>query len=356
MNLPFLITATAITVYIDGAPKTISATHPNFEPLREAIRNDDEEAVRDLADVTGHVQRASDGRVQVVDGEVMFEGRPVHNSLTSRILTMLAEGFNVEPLMAFMDNLMDNPSRRAVMELYDFLEACDLPITPDGHFLAYKKVRENYTDIHSGRFDNSVGAINEMPRNEVDEDKYRTCSVGLHFCSYSYLPRFGGAPGNRVMVVKVNPADVVAIPADYQNSKGRTWRYEVVDELEDWHNNTLKPNFTDEYGSDEFEDWEEDGLLDDFDPDFDDEYDDWYDDVMDDGDDDWYIGRPGTHPAKPMDGPLPGRTVLTEGLVRTIKRHLAYGQSLTQISNDTGVSRRHIARIRDGEAWPHVRV
>jgi hypothetical protein len=33
------------------------------------------------------------------------------------------------------------------------------------------------------------------------------------------------------MIVKINPADVVSIPSDYDNTKGRTWRYEVVGEI-----------------------------------------------------------------------------------------------------------------------------
>lgn len=37
------------------------------------------------------------------------------------------------------------------------------------------------------------------------------------------------------MILKINPADVVAIPADYNNTKGRTCRYEVIGEYtEDW--------------------------------------------------------------------------------------------------------------------------
>ncbi|MHA1290409.1 MAG: hypothetical protein ACTSPB_23760 [Candidatus Thorarchaeota archaeon] len=129
-----------------------------------------------------------------------------------------------------MTNLKDNPSKRAVDELYGFLEKNLLPLTPDGHFVAYKKVRDNYMDIHSGTFNNSVGQICEMARNEVDEDKDRTCSSGLHFCSLEYLPSFGGWSGSRVMLVKINPRDVVSIPSDYNNSKGRACRYEVIGE------------------------------------------------------------------------------------------------------------------------------
>ena len=129
-----------------------------------------------------------------------------------------------------MENLMNNPSYRAVNELYGFLEKNSLPITPDGCFLAYKKVRNDYMDIHSGTFNNSVGYICEMERNQVDDNQNNTCSSGLHFCSKEYLNHFGSGD-SRTMIVKINPADVVSIPTDYNNSKGRTCRYTVIGEL-----------------------------------------------------------------------------------------------------------------------------
>jgi hypothetical protein len=127
-----------------------------------------------------------------------------------------------------MENLLENPSKRSVDELYGFLEKNNLPITPDGHFLAYKKVRNDYKDVYSGTMDNSPGQVVTMPRNKVDDDKDRTCSVGLHFCSEGYLNHFGG---ERVVIVKVNPRDVVSIPSDYNNTKGRACQYEVIGEV-----------------------------------------------------------------------------------------------------------------------------
>jgi hypothetical protein len=127
-----------------------------------------------------------------------------------------------------MHNLMANPSARAVSELYGFLEKGGMPITPDGYFLAYKKVRANYKDCHSGTMDNSVGKVVQMERNAVNDDKDITCSHGLHFCSRSYLDHFGG---DRIVIVKINPADVVSIPSDYNDAKGRACRYEVIGEL-----------------------------------------------------------------------------------------------------------------------------
>jgi hypothetical protein len=142
---------------------------------------------------------------------------------------MYQDGFPIEPMVNFMENLMLNPSKRAVTELYGFLEKGNLPITPDGHFLAYKKVKQDYTDCYTGTMDNSVGQVVEMERNSVDDDQNRTCSTGLHFCSREYLNHFGG---ERVMILKINPRDVVSIPNDYNDTKGRACRYEVIDEID----------------------------------------------------------------------------------------------------------------------------
>jgi hypothetical protein len=75
---------------------------------------------------------------------------------------------------------------------------------------------------------NAPGCILEMERNQVDDNKDQTCSTGLHFCGMSYLSCFGG---ERTVIVKINPRDVVSIPSDYNEAKGRACRYEVVGEL-----------------------------------------------------------------------------------------------------------------------------
>jgi acyl carrier protein len=139
------------------------------------------------------------------------------------------EGFDVQPMLSFLENLMQNPSKRAVDELYGFLEQNSLPITEDGHFVAYKRVRDDYMDFYTGKMDNSVGKEVKMERNQVDDDKDRTCSTGLHFCSLEYLPHYHSNQG-RIVIVKINPADVVSIPSDYNNAKGRACRYVVIEE------------------------------------------------------------------------------------------------------------------------------
>ena len=228
MSYPFLIQGSNITVIIGNTPHTISKTHITYEKVKEAIKAGDWETVKDIIEPKKMVLNYGKGHVAIKGETLYWKDKELHSALATRMIAMLQEGFPIEPMVAFMENLMANPSRQAVAELYGFLEKNNLPITPDGHFLAYKKVREDYLDCHSGTMDNSVGKIVEMERNEVDDNRNNTCSAGLHFCSHSYLAHFGGA---RTVIVKINPRDVVSIPSDYNDAKGRACRYEVIGEV-----------------------------------------------------------------------------------------------------------------------------
>jgi hypothetical protein len=229
MAFPYLIQGANIVVVIGNKAHTVSKTHITYNKVLEAIKADDWDAVAEFIEPAVVVMNYGAGNVTITGETLFWKGTPLNSYLATKMILMLQEGFPVEPMALFMENLMKNPSKRAVDELYPFLEKGQLPITPDGHFLAYKKIRKDGTDVHSGTMDNSVGMVVEMERNTVDDDKNRTCSAGLHFCSKDYLGNFGG---DRVMILKINPADVVSIPSDYNDSKGRACRYEVIGELD----------------------------------------------------------------------------------------------------------------------------
>ena len=213
---------------IKNKPHTISKTHITYQKVVDAIKAGDWQTVEDTIDPKKVVINFGQGNVAIQGEKLFWKGTEMHGAIVNRMVQMLQDGFSVEPLVLFMENLMANPSFRAVNELYGFLERNNLPITPDGHFLAYKKVRDDYKDVYSGTFDNSVGLVVSMERNQVNDDKNQTCSAGLHFCSEGYLANFGG---QRVMILKINPRDVVSIPTDYNNTKGRCCQYEVIGEV-----------------------------------------------------------------------------------------------------------------------------
>lgn len=229
MTIPYIMGRDSITVAVNGATATVREGQANYAALREAIKTKDWDAIPDLLTPAKAVETFGAGSIKVVNGEVTMNGRVLRNGVTARILQMVAEGFDAQPLMKFLENLMANPSKTAVDELYDWLEGTLLPITEDGYFLAYKKVRNDYLSFYDGKTSNRVGETPNMPRNEVNDDRDQTCSQGLHFCSMSYLSQYYGGQG-RVMILKINPADVVSIPSDYNNAKGRAWQYLVIGE------------------------------------------------------------------------------------------------------------------------------
>ena len=228
----------AAVFVIDGKTYNISDSHKKWDEVIAAHVAEDKDALLELLDIQKAVAKYTEGdsSIRIDDGIVTWNGEVFDNALTRRMIVLVESKMPIAPLTRFMDNLMENPSATSIEELFLFLDANDLPITPDGHFLAYKKIREDYTDIYTGRFDNSVGTNPSMRRGAVDDNRGNTCSKGLHFCSKSYLAHFGSyGKTDRVVTVKINPRDVVSIPKDYGNAKGRACTYEVVGEWTDYH-------------------------------------------------------------------------------------------------------------------------
>lgn len=236
----YILTDNALTVYNDKRPLTMLASDPRWDQAIDLLRAGDWDQLvlaMQPAKAVAKYMSASNGKAELKNNILYFNGQPLPKDwpIVQRILKMATAQLPIAPLMAFLTKVMANPSFRAVRSLIEFVEYGRLPLTDDGDFLAYKKVGPNYKDLHTGQFDNSVGQVLEMPRNMVDENPDRTCSSGLHVCSYDYLDGFGGdmSEGYRVVVCKINPADVVAVPNDYNNTKMRVCRYEVIDELEE---------------------------------------------------------------------------------------------------------------------------
>jgi hypothetical protein len=228
--VPFILKADGVSLFPVGqAPIVIDGSHLNFKAVVEAIEAGDFDKAIELASVKNFIKATTSGKVEVTDEGVLYEGEVITGYLASKMVEFFNKGLPVQHYCKFLENLMSNPSMVSRKELYLFLEAANLPITEDGCFLAYKAVRHDFRDIHTGKFDNTPGQVLEMPRSKVDDDRNRTCSEGFHAAAYDYAKGFMG--GGRMVAVKINPADVVSVPSDYDNQKLRTCRYEVLYEI-----------------------------------------------------------------------------------------------------------------------------
>ena len=144
--IPWILTDTTLTVVINGKSLTMEQSHPSFALAKEALASEEWEKLEELFDTGKAVEDYTSGKIEVKSGVVYYNGESVHGHVVDRILSFMSNNLPHKPLVNFLEKLMANPSRRAVNELYAFLEHKNMPLTPDGNFLAYKGVREDYTD------------------------------------------------------------------------------------------------------------------------------------------------------------------------------------------------------------------
>lgn len=292
MAIPFSAVVTPSSISItgnDGKPYTIASTHMKFEAAKlhmrshiqpllnrmplghedQASLDDAIDALVELADAGGAVNAAGRGIVTVKDDILYYDDEPIHNSIADHIIWGMKEGFDMEAHIAFLKNLRLNPSKLVVDQLYGFVEKFQMGITPDGFLLVYKKVLANFYDIYSETLDYSPGEIVTMPRRNVNPNPKQTCSRGLHCCAFSYLRMFGSRDGNgesnKIIICKLHPRDIVAIPHDYDHAKIRTCRLESLAEyLGDDRFDILASSpvferyFDIEFGDDDFDDDDDD--------------------------------------------------------------------------------------------------
>ena len=225
----------SVNAFVGGKPYAFNKSHENYDKLLAYLENGNVEHFEASYDIASTVEHYCDGYVHVDNGELSWQGITMPELFTDRILPMRREGVNIDPMLNFLDNMNDNPSDQAIVELFDFMQNKHLPITDDGHFLAYKAVSADFKDIYTGNIDNSVGEEVSIERSKVDSNRSKHCSAGLHVGAIDYVKSYGGIDldedndgGNQIVICKVNPADVVSVPSDAKFQKLRTCRYEVV--------------------------------------------------------------------------------------------------------------------------------
>lgn len=211
----------------------IKQTDGIFKRILNLLLNKEEDSVIDLLSVANRVMKYTNDEFTVdQNGQVFLHGdkNPVDKIVAEKLIAFAEEGKPYQSLINFWKNLSANPSEWARQQLYGFLKKNKHPITEDGLFLAYKRVKSNedgvLLDCASSTFINNIGQVVNMKRSGVDDDPHRTCSTGLHVASFEYANDF--YTGGVLLTVLVNPRDVVSVPVDYHNQKMRCCEYAVI--------------------------------------------------------------------------------------------------------------------------------
>ena len=209
-----------------GKTTTINKDDGRYDRVIQKIKEGKLDEIIPLLSIADSL---SERGFQVFDGIVHVGGDALPDSLSTRVLDFFNNNLPFEPLLKFWAKLKNNPSFNSRQMLFKFLEHNGHPITTEGNFIAYRAVRNDFLDKHTGKMDNSVGNIVEIDRSKVDDNPNNVCSHGLHVATMSYAQSFGTGD-DRLLDVEVDPSDVVAVPTDYNGTKMRVCRFKVVAE------------------------------------------------------------------------------------------------------------------------------
>ena len=213
------------------------------------------------------------------DGHIFFGEFRLEETLADHMLSLLGEE-NVpkdekmwRSYVKFLDNLHQNADEDVRKQLFRWMEYENkagnaFGITDDGCLVGYKGCEGTVLEPMSvftgnaivdgvefnGSIPNKVGSVIQMPRSAVQVDPAVGCSYGLHVGTRNYAVQWAPV----LILVKVNPRDVVSVPYECESQKMRVCEYTVlkVTDAKDEH------SMYHSYKSDGVQDLEE-NLLDD---------------------------------------------------------------------------------------------
>ncbi len=242
-------TQDTVLVVDDGVVKTARADHPKWADILKVFDRCGHDGsnftgptdeLLALMDLKTAVENYTVGRLSVCPSGVTYNNRPLHTIDAERVMSFMRDGLSYKPIANYIERKMKNPSARAIQEMYNFLEHKGMPLTVRGTFLAYKGVTMDFWSINgnketvvlqgrtdsAGRILNEIGSVIEVERSSVDDDFRVGCSTGLHAGSLAYAKGWG----QRVVIVEIDPADVVSVPEDCSCQKLRCCKYTVIGE------------------------------------------------------------------------------------------------------------------------------
>lgn len=206
--------------------------------------------------------------MSIINGVIKFGDFILEETLSSHILSLLDEK-NVpkdeklwKSYVTFLDNLHQNVNEDIREQLFRWMEyenraGNGFAITEDGCIVGYKGCNGSVLEPISafagtaivdgveveGQIPNKVGSVIQMPRSEVQYDPSVGCAQGLHVGTRNYATHWAPI----LLLVKVNPRDVVSVPYENNSQKMRVCEYTVlkVTDARDEHERFHPSSYTD---------------------------------------------------------------------------------------------------------------
>lgn len=187
--------------------------------------------------------------LSIRDGHIFFGDNRLEETLATHMMSLLDEENTPKDekmwrsYVKFLDNLHQNANEDIRKQLFRWMEyenkaGNGFGITEDGCLVGYKgcggtilEPMSKFTGFaivdgeeYNGHIPNRVGSVIQMPRSAVQNDPSVGCSVGLHVGTRDYAVKWAPI----LLLVKVNPRDVVSVPYECDSQKMRVCEYTVL--------------------------------------------------------------------------------------------------------------------------------
>lgn len=218
----YSITDTGVNVVTSAGSLSASCDHPNFAEICRALIDKVDVDFDELFDVKKTIEGHGSG-FRVVWSSVFFGETKLSDYIASRIIDSVSGGFGTTPVSKFIEKTMQNENPHVHEDLLRWVEHSKLPIDDDGNIIAFKRVAEDFYDIHSHTVKYEVGKHVSIPRSMCTFDRDESCGPGLHFAGRNY---WFGTASNPIVMLSIDPRDVTSFPRN--EPKGRCCRAFVV--------------------------------------------------------------------------------------------------------------------------------
>lgn len=212
-NYKYTITPNSVSLFGGGQTLTARDSHPNFKKIVSFIMSGKYQDAEKLFSITEFVKTATSNKITIKNNGVYYLNIQLHNAVCNKILDFVAQGLDVNPWLKFLEKLLENPSKYIYNNLYSFMEQYKLSIDDHGDIYALKAVKYNLKSKWTDLVQYVVGETYSEPRVLLTDDQNDSyCGKGLWFGHEKFVFDYG-SENDHVLVVKVNPKDVIAIPS-----------------------------------------------------------------------------------------------------------------------------------------------
>lgn len=291
-----------------------------IETAEQAVFSEDEELISSFIDEYGDTKYYSEIGEEYLELLESLDKLGEDSLITKLAKTAVSNNRGLELLLKRLNNeVAPFISKQIIAFLYTMIEDNNetLYVDKNGYILAFKAVDTgnefseelgtykpyksynvgtssvNGVLIRNSSIPQGDGDIVTMTEGSVDANPHVACSTGLHAGTLTYASGFK-SHGGKLILVQINPKDIISIPYDSRSQKIRCSKYKVLGEVEEENNlSFVNKEYHDKFGIKRIEKakQEDHELEEEFFKDFingnQDKFDN-YDYLEDDYDEDWY--------------------------------------------------------------------